>query len=146
MDTSYRESSLSATPQKTSACSWDSSSRVSYIHRWIVSLCVLCGSPLWPSPPVVGPLGGPPLCVGPLWVGSPSCRLLVLCGIYSRAVSRSCTRSCIDRSRSRRRYSYIYGHIFPREFLERNAAEDVRLQLGFVVEGEIYKERYRIDM
>jgi len=35
-----------------------------------VSLCVLCGSPVWPSPPVVGPLRGPPLCVGPLWMGS----------------------------------------------------------------------------
>jgi len=35
-----------------------------------VSVCVLCGSPVWPSPPVVGPLWGPPLCVGPL-CGSP---------------------------------------------------------------------------
>jgi len=35
-----------------------------------VPVCVLCGSPLWPSPPVVGPLRGPPLCVGPLWVES----------------------------------------------------------------------------
>jgi len=33
-------------------------------------MCVLCGSPVWPSPPVVGPLWGPPLCVGPLF-GSP---------------------------------------------------------------------------
>ena len=46
----------------------------------ILSVCVLCGSPVWPSPPVVGPLWGPPLCVGPLrvpsvWVpcGSPLC-------------------------------------------------------------------------
>jgi len=30
------------------------------------SVCVLCGSPVWPSPPVVGPLWGSPLCVGPL--------------------------------------------------------------------------------
>jgi len=35
-----------------------------------LSVCVLCGSPVWPSPPVVGPLWGPPLCVGPL-CGSP---------------------------------------------------------------------------
>ena len=33
-----------------------------------MSVCVLCGSLVWPSPPVVGPLRGPPLCVGPLWV------------------------------------------------------------------------------
>ena len=33
MDTSYRESSLSATPQKTCACSWDSSSRVRSIKK-----------------------------------------------------------------------------------------------------------------
>jgi len=63
-------------------------------------VCVLCGSPVWPSPPVVGPLWGPPLCVGPLWVGSPSCRVLVPCGIYSRDVSRSCTRSRTDTSRA----------------------------------------------
>jgi len=37
---------------------------------WQLSVCVLCGSPVWPSPPVVGPLWGPPLCVGPL-CGSP---------------------------------------------------------------------------
>ena len=30
-----------------------------------MSVCLLCGSPVWPSPPVVGPLRGPPLCVGP---------------------------------------------------------------------------------
>ena len=35
-----------------------------------MSVCVLCGSPVWPSPPVVGPLWGPTLCVGPLF-GSP---------------------------------------------------------------------------
>jgi len=35
-----------------------------------LSVCVLCGSPVWPSPPVMGPLWGPPLCVGPLF-GSP---------------------------------------------------------------------------
>jgi len=35
-----------------------------------VSMCVLCGSPAWPSPPVVGPLLGPSLYVGPLWAGS----------------------------------------------------------------------------
>jgi len=41
-----------------------------YVHMYIVSVWVLCGSPVWPSPPVVGPLWGPPLCVGPLF-GSP---------------------------------------------------------------------------
>jgi len=84
-------------------------------------VCVLCGSPVWPSPPVVGPLWPPPLCVGPLCVspvrvpcvvplcGSPLCGSPVwvpcvgpLCGslvalrpsgIYSRDVSRSFTRS-----------------------------------------------------
>ena len=35
-----------------------------------MSVCVLCGSPVWPSSPVVGPLRGLPLCVGPLWMGS----------------------------------------------------------------------------
>ena len=35
-----------------------------------LSVCVLCGFPVWPSPPVVDPLWGPPLCVGPL-CGSP---------------------------------------------------------------------------
>jgi len=29
-------------------------------------MCVLCGSPVWPSPPVVGPLRGPPLCGSPV--------------------------------------------------------------------------------
>ena len=94
----------------------------------IVSVCVLCGSPVWPSSPVVGPLWGPPLCVGPLcwspvWVpcvgppcvgplcvgplcGSPvwvlcvgpSARRVASCGIYSRDVSRSFTRSRSDRT------------------------------------------------
>ena len=83
-----------------------------------LSVCVLCGSPVWHSPPVVGPLWGPPLCVGPLCgspvrvpcvgplcgsplCGSPVCPLcgslvaLRPCGIYSRDVSRSftCARS-----------------------------------------------------
>jgi len=49
-----------------------------------LSVCVLSGSPVWPSPPVVGPLWGPPLCVGPLWVGY--CRVRVPCGIYSRDI------------------------------------------------------------
>ena len=54
-------------------------------------MCVLCGSSVWSSPPVVGPLLGPPLCVGPLCgspvrvpcVGplcGPPLRWLVLCG------------------------------------------------------------------
>jgi len=51
-----------------------------------LSVCVLCGSPAWPSPPVVGPLWVPPLWVGALWVGPPSCRVRILCGIYSRDV------------------------------------------------------------
>jgi len=29
--------------------------------KWSIYVCVLCGSPVWPSPPVVGPLRGPPL-------------------------------------------------------------------------------------
>jgi len=52
----------------------------------VVSVCVLCGSPVWPSPPVVSPLWGPPLYVGPLWVGPPSCRVRVPFDIYSRDV------------------------------------------------------------
>jgi len=76
----------------------------SYIYVSFVSVCVLCGSPVWPSPPVVGPLWGPPLCVGPLlgplcgspvWVPcvGPSSRRVASCGIYSRDVSRSFTLS-----------------------------------------------------
>jgi len=74
----------------------------------LVSVCVLCGSPVWPSPPVVGPLWGPPVCVGPL-CGSPVCvpcvgplcgspvpSRCVPCGIYSRDVSRSFTRSRVS--------------------------------------------------
>jgi len=34
-------------------------------------VCVLCGSPERPSPPVVGPLWGPPLCMGPCGWGPP---------------------------------------------------------------------------
>ena len=35
--------------------------------RRIVSVCVMCGSPVWPSPPVVGPLWGSfPLCGSPV--------------------------------------------------------------------------------
>jgi len=51
-----------------------------------VSVCVLCGSPVWPAPPVVGPLSGPPLCVGPLWVGSPSCLSLYKILFHFKAV------------------------------------------------------------
>jgi len=61
----------------------------------LLSVCVLCGSPVWPSPPVVGPLRGPPLCVGPLCVGSSPVVFSFHVGIYSRDVSRSCSRSCI---------------------------------------------------
>ena len=90
-------------------------------------MCVLCGSPVWPSPPVVvvGPLwsvGPSPLCavwvpcvgplcgspVAPVWVPSvwvpcvgPLCGSLVALrpsGIYSRDVSRS----LFTRSRSTR--------------------------------------------
>jgi len=35
------------------------------VYRCFLSVCVLCGSPVWPSPPMVGPLWSPPLCVGP---------------------------------------------------------------------------------
>ena len=38
-----------------------------YTNRMLcMSVCVLCGSPVWPSPPVVGPLCPIPLCVDPL--------------------------------------------------------------------------------
>jgi len=43
---------------------------------------------VWPSPPVVGPLRGPPLCVGPLWAGSLPCRVPVSRGI--------CSSSCLS--------------------------------------------------
>ena len=53
-----------------------------------VSVCVLCGFPVWPSPPGVGPLRGPPLCVGPLWVPPPPYRVPVSRGI--------CSSSCLS--------------------------------------------------
>ena len=53
----------------------------------LMSVCVLCGSPVWPSPPVVGPLWGSPLRVGPPWVGSPSCRFPTSRG--------TCSSSCL---------------------------------------------------
>jgi len=44
-------------------------SRLIRCDRHLVSVCVLCGSPVWPSPPVVGPLcPPPPLCGSPVWV------------------------------------------------------------------------------
>ena len=56
-------------------------------------MCVLCGSPVWPSPPVVGPLRGPSLCVGPLWVGPSPVVILFPVASVPRLASRSCSRS-----------------------------------------------------
>ena len=74
--------------------------------KGILSLCVLCGSPVWPSPPVVGPLRGPLLCVGPLWAGSLPCRVVVSRGI--------CSSSCLALARTLSQcyvlYIYIYTH------------------------------------
>jgi len=60
---------------------------------YLLSVWVLCGSPVWPSAPVVGPLRGPPLFVGPLWVGS--CPVVFLFPVASvpRLASRSRSRS-----------------------------------------------------
>jgi len=43
-----------------------------------VSVCVLCGSPVWPSPPVVGPLWGLPLHD---WIAS---------GVFEEGANRAC--------------------------------------------------------
>jgi len=59
---------------------------------------VLCGSHVWPSPPVVGPLRGPSLCVGPLWVGSSPVVFPFPVASVPRLASRSRSRS---RSRTR---------------------------------------------
>ena len=53
-----------------------------------MSACVLCGSPVWPSLPVVGPLRSPPLCVGPLRVEASPCRDPVFSNI--------CSSSCLS--------------------------------------------------
>jgi len=78
-----------------------------YIHIHIVcmcvylwSVCVLCGSPVWPSPPVVSSLRGPPLCVGPLWVGVLPCRVPVSRGIYFS--------SCLSLVRTLSSYPNLY--------------------------------------
>jgi len=46
-----------------------------YYHCYVLMVCVycVCKSPVWPSPPVAGPLRDPPMCVGSLWVVSCSC-------------------------------------------------------------------------
>jgi len=61
---------------------------------------VLCGSPVWPSPPVVGSLRGPTLCVGPLRVGpSPV--------VFPFSVASVTRLASCSRSRSRSQYIYI---------------------------------------
>jgi len=54
-----------------------------------MSVCVMCRSPAWPSPPVVDPLRGPPLCVGPLWVGTSPVVFLFPVASVLRLASRS---------------------------------------------------------
>ena len=57
-------------------------------------LCVfLCGSPVWPSPPMVIPLRGPPLCVGPLRVRSSPVVFPFPVASVPRLASRSRSRS-----------------------------------------------------
>jgi len=54
----------------------------------VCSVWVLCV-----SPPVVGPLRGPPLCVGPLWMGSSPVVFLFPVASLPRLASRSRSRS-----------------------------------------------------
>jgi len=70
----------------------------------MLSVCVLCGSPVWPSPPVVGSLRGPPVCVGRLWVGSS----LVVFPFPVASVPRLASRS---RSRSRSDATHLSRYI-----------------------------------
>jgi len=48
---------------------------------------------VWPSPPAVGPLRGPPLCVGPLWVGASPVVFPFPVASAPRLASRSRSRS-----------------------------------------------------
>ena len=74
-----------------------------------MSVCILSGSPVWPSPPVVGPLRGPSLCVGPLWVGVGSTPV-----VFPFPVA---TVPCLaSRSRSRSRSIDVYIAEGPPEF------------------------------
>ena len=64
----------------------------------MLSVCVLCGSPVWPSPPVVGPLssvGSSPLCGSPVG-GSPSSVSPFPMASVPRLASRSRSRSRSD--------------------------------------------------
>jgi len=64
-----------------------------YIDRYrYICLCVFCVCPR-PFPPVVGPLRGPLLCVGPLWVGSSPVVFLFPVASVPRLASRSRSRS-----------------------------------------------------
>jgi len=93
-----------------------------HTHKYIeliLSVCVLCGSPVWPSSGGGSSVGPSPLCWSPVWVPcvGPLCGSPVwvpcwvprpvaprCCGIYSRDVSRSFTPPALIQGIEIKRY------------------------------------------